>query len=280
MARTGLCIIGKRGDFVVPAPVVSAGELHESFDLILVAVKAYSFDEAVTQFAPAVGPTSAIVPILNGMRHTDQLVARFGPARVLGGMANISATLDGDGRVMLLFPIAELVFGELSGGVSERTAAIFREIGEADFTAHVSDAIMQDMWEKWMDVSTIAGITCLMRASIGDIIAAQGGQSAILRLFAENCAVGTAAGFAPRQKFIDEETPYLTQVGSPLKASLLRDIERSGTTEGDHILGDLLARARRLGVPTPILELAHSHVSAYEACRARLEGLSRPSERP
>src|SRR5262245_2222221 len=128
---------------------------------------------------------------------------------------------------------------------------------------------MQDMWEKWMYISTTAGITCLMRASIGDIIAAQGGQSAILRLFAENCAVGAAAGFRPRQKFIDEDTPYLTQARSPLKASMLRDIERGGPTEGDHILGDLLARAKGLGVPTPILELAYSHVSAYEASRAR-----------
>ena len=113
-----------------------------------------------------------------------------------------------------------------------------------------------------------------MRASIGDIIAAQDGQSAILRIFAENCAVGTAAGFAPRQKFIDEEMPYLTQAGSPLKASMLRDIERGAATEGDHILGDLLARARNLGVSTPILELAHKHVSAYGAARARAKGLA------
>jgi 2-dehydropantoate 2-reductase len=121
------------------------------------------------------------------------------------------------------------------------------------------------MWEKWMIVSTTAGITCLMRASIGDIISAQGGNDAILRLFKESCAVGTAAGFAPRSNFIEEEMTYLTQVGSPLKASMLRDIERSRRTEGERILGDMLARARALGVATPILELALSHVGAYEA---------------
>jgi 2-dehydropantoate 2-reductase len=128
---------------------------------------------------------------------------------------------------------------ELGGGVSERTTALLGQLGAAGFTARLSDVIMQDMWEKWMVVSTIAGITCLMRASIGDIIAAHDGQSAILRLFSDNCAVGTAAGFAPRQKFIDEEMPYLTQAGSPLKASMLRDIERGAAIEGDHILGEL-----------------------------------------
>src|SRR5262245_43486148 len=93
MARVGLRIIGKRGDFAIPAPTVSAAELREPYDVILVAVKAYSFKEAAEQFTPAVGPTSAIVPILNGMRHIDQLVSSFGSARVLGGMAQISATL-------------------------------------------------------------------------------------------------------------------------------------------------------------------------------------------
>ena len=273
MAREGLRVIGKGGDFAVAAPTVLATELHETFDLILVAVKAYSFDEAVEQFAPVVGPSTAIVPILNGIRHIDQLVARFGANRVLGGVAKISATLDADGRVVLLFPLAELVFGELGGGVSERTTALSGELGDAGFTAQRSDVIMQDMGEKWMIVSTVAGITCLMRASIGEIIAAQDGQSAILRLFAENCAVGTAAGFGPRQSFIDTTMSYLTQTGSPLKASMLRDIERGAPTEGDHMLGDLLRRARSLGVSTPILELANAHVSAYEASRAQAKEL-------
>jgi 2-dehydropantoate 2-reductase len=253
----------------VAAPTTLAADLHEPFDLILVAVKAYSFDEALEQFTPAVGPTSAIVPILNGMRHIDTLIARFGAGRVLGGMAQISATLDAEGRVALLFPIAELVFGELGGGINERAKVLSDVLAATDFTARLSEVVTQDMWEKWIDVSTIAGITCLMRASIGDIIAAHGGQSAILRLFSENCAVGTAAGFPPRRSFIDEETPYLTDAGSPLKASMLRDIERGGPTEGHHILGDLLARARALGVPTPILELAYSHACAYETGRER-----------
>ena len=275
LARDGLRVTGKRGDFAVAAPTALAADLHEPFDLILVAVKAYSFEEALEQFAPAVGPASAIIPILNGMHHIDSLVARFGAARVMGGMAQISATLDPEGRVSLLFPIAELVFGELGGGISDRAKELSDVLGGTGFTARLSEVVSQDMWEKWMDVSAIAGITCLMRASIGNIIAAHGGQSAILHLFGETCAIGTAAGFAPRQSFIDEETPYLTDAGSPLKASMLRDIEGGRPTEGDHILGDLLARAHALGIPTPILELAYSHVRAYEAGRGK--GLASPS---
>ena len=111
LAHDGLHVISEQGDFAVTATTITAGNIRASFDLILVAVKAYSLNEAMDQFAPAVGPATAILPILNGMTHLDNLTARFGPDRVLGGLAQISATLDSVGQVVH-FGGSELVFGE------------------------------------------------------------------------------------------------------------------------------------------------------------------------
>jgi 2-dehydropantoate 2-reductase len=221
------------------------------------------------QFAPAVGPTTSILPVINGMSHLDRLSARFGAQRVLGGVAVIMATLDGDGRVVQLQPVHELVFGEQTGGFSDRSRAVSDVLVGAGFDARASDAVMQDMWDKWAGLAAIAGITCLMRAAIGDIVAAPGGSEAILRLFAECCAVAAASGFALNPTTIERWRGTLTTPGSPNKASMLRDIERGGPTEGDHVLGDLAIRARTLGVATPMLDLARTHVAAYEIRRAR-----------
>jgi 2-dehydropantoate 2-reductase len=108
-----------------------------------------------------------------------------------------------------------------------------------------------------------------MRSSIGDIVAAPGGRDAILRLFDECGAVASAAGFKPRDAFVQNSLALVTEAGSPLKWSMLRDIERGSTTEGEHILGDMVARAHALGVQTPILDLARTHVAAYEIGRSR-----------
>jgi 2-dehydropantoate 2-reductase len=267
--RGGLQVVSPHGDFTVPARTVLAEELKEPFDLILLATKAYSLAEAMDQFAPAVGSDTAILPILNGMAHLDALSARFGAERVLGAMAAISATLDPDGRVLNLMPMHGLVFGERAGGTSARIAAITALLDGAGFAPRASDVILQDMWEKFAALATNAGITSMMRAPIGDIIAAPGGGEAILLLFDECRAVAAAAGFAPRQPFVDFVTKLLTEAGSPLKASMLRDIERGAPTEGEHVLGDMAGRARALGVATPILDLARIHVAAYEASRAR-----------
>jgi 2-dehydropantoate 2-reductase len=272
LARTGLQVKSPHGDFSVPAVTVAAENLKQPFDLILLGVKSYSLDEAMDQFAPAVGAESAILPVLNGMGHIDRLSARFGAGHVLGGMANISAGLDAEGGVTQFIPNHDLVFGEVAGGTSSRLRALETILSGAGFDARASESVMQDMWEKFVQLGLGAGITCLMRASIGDILAAPGGREAMFALFDECCAVATSAGFPPRPAFIEFDHKLITTVGSPLKWSMLRDIERGSTTEGEHILGDMVARARKYGVATPILDLARTHVAAYEIARARVAG--------
>ncbi len=270
LTREGLQIISPNGDFTVSAPTLLAGDIREPFDLVLVGVKSYSLNEAMPEFAPAVGPNTTILPILNGMAHIERLSAQFGADRVLGGTAYISAGLDAAGRVVHVFPNHDLVFGEIPGGSSDRTRALEAFFDGTGFNARASDMVMQDMWEKFVQLGLGGGITCLMRASLGDILAAPGGREAMFEIFVECCAVAAASGFKPRPALIESNTTFITTVGSPLKASMLRDIERGSTTEGDHILGDMVMRARALGIETPILNLARTHVAAYEIGRARI----------
>jgi 2-dehydropantoate 2-reductase len=269
LARTGLQVTSPHGDFAVSARTVSPETIRAPFDLILLGVKSYSLDEAMDQFTPAVGPDTAILPVLNGMGHIDRLTARFGAKHVLGGVANISAGLDAEGRVIHFIPIHDLIFGEAEGGATERIRSLEATIGGAGFDARVSDSVMHNMWEKFAQLGLGAGITCLMRASLGDILAAPGGREAMFALYDECRAVATAAGFPPRPATVEFAHKLITTEGSPLKWSMLRDIERGSTTEGEHILGDMVARARKLGVATPILDLARTHVAAYEIARAK-----------
>jgi 2-dehydropantoate 2-reductase len=184
-------------------------------------------------------------------------------------MANISVGVDAEGRIVQFIPNHDLVFGEIPGGFSERTRAVEACFNGARFHGRASDVVMQDMWEKFVQLGLGAGITCLMRASIGDILAAPGGRDAMFELFDECCAIATASGFPPRPAFIEFDRTLITTVGSPLKWSMLRDIERGSVTEGEHILGDMVARARALGIAAPILNLARTHVAAYEIGRLR-----------
>jgi 2-dehydropantoate 2-reductase len=207
LARESLQIVGPHGDFTVPVATILADAIQEPFDLILVAVKSYSLDEAMDQFAPAVGPNTMILPILNGMGHFDRLSARFGAGHILGGMANISAGMDAEGRIVQFIPNHDLVFGEIPSGSSSRIRALEACFEGAGFDGRASDAVMQAIWEKFVQLGLGAGITCLMRASIGDILAAPGGREAMFEIFDECCTVATASGFTPRPALSSSTRP-------------------------------------------------------------------------
>jgi 2-dehydropantoate 2-reductase len=270
LVEHGLAIRSRFGDFHRPAPpLVTQDRLAEPFDLVLLSCKAYDLDSAMTSFAAGVGPKTAILPLLNGMRHLDDLADRFGTERVLGGLAVISTTLDPNGPILHLNDIHDLAFGELDGSRSPRIEAIASELTGAGFDARLSGEIRQDMWEKWIFIATGAGMTCLMRAAIGDIVAA-GASDLVTKLLNECAAIAAASGFPPREPFRERAVAVFTAPGSPLTASMLRDIEGGMPIEGDHILGDLMRRAAQSD-DRSLLRIAYLHVKAYEARRARSE---------
>ncbi len=268
LARIGLVIRSPRGDIALPVPpTVMAETLSDPYDLILLSCKAYDLDSAMASFAPAVGPHTAILPLLNGMGHLDTLAVRFGAAHVLGGWCLISAGVDPDGRILHLNDTHLIAFGEQDGAASVRAEAIGAALSGAGFDARLSASILQEMWEKWVFIAALAGISCLMRAAVGDILAA-GAADLATGLLDECAAIAARRGFPPGEASLQRNRAMLATPASGLAASMLRDIERGAPTEGDHILGDLLARGGAEAAH-PLLRIAYAHLKAYEARRAR-----------
>ena len=273
LAATGLTIASPAGNVTLRSPpTVLAAELRTPFDAVILSCKAYDLDGAIESFAPAVGPDTAVVPLLNGMRHLDALDARFGADRVLGGSCFISAKLDEGGRIAHVSDIHRLAFGERAGGRSPRVEAIAAAMAGAKFEAVASDKIVLVMWEKWVFLASLAGITCLTRSAVGDIVAA-GGADLAAALLEECRAIAAAAGYPPRPDSLKASLARLTDPGSAVTASMLGDVERRGRTEADHVLGDLL---RRRGGASDgdrsLLRLAYVAVKAAEARAARESG--------
>ncbi len=176
LAQTGLNMSSPNGDLSIPnPPVVLAKDISKPFDLILLSCKAYDLDGAIESIKTSVGPDTAILPLLNGMHHLDVLETQFGADRVLGGQCVAALTLDADGTVVHLNKLHSITFGERAGGTSARIEAITAQFSGAHFDAIASANILQSMWEKWTFLATLAAGTCLMRAPVGDIIAAPGG---------------------------------------------------------------------------------------------------------
>lgn len=268
LAAKGLEIISPHGGFTLTPKTVTAGSAGGHYDAVLVTVKAYSLEAALEDIAPAVGPGTMILPVLNGMRHTDLLTARFGEDAVLGGVCRIAAHLDAQGRVVQLSKFHDLAYGEMNGTFSERARRLDVFMQNAGFDAKLSPAIKREMWEKWVLLATLGGITCLMRGSVGEIVAAPGGGSFINQFLDEVAGIVAAIGVPPDEKALAQARALLTAQGSAFTSSMYRDLQDGSPIEADQIIGDLLGRARKANIPAPLLTLACMHLSIYQNRRS------------
>jgi 2-dehydropantoate 2-reductase len=268
LADAGLVIKSPNGDVTLKnPPTVQADKLNEKFDAVLLSCKAFDLDDAVRSFAPAVGAQTAIIPLLDGMLHLDVLDKKFGREHVLGGLCAIAVTLNEHREVVQLAPLQSLNFGERDGRISDRVQAIAEMMASAKFGSVASEHVVQEMWEKWVFLASLAASTCLMRTSVGNVLAAPGGKDFILGMLDECSAVATAEGHAPRAPFLERTGGMLTAEGSQMTASMFRDIKAGAPVEADHVIGDLIARGEVAKVPVPKLRIAHTHLKAYEKQR-------------
>jgi len=270
--RNGLVVRSPLGNILYPSPPHVLSEmLSDIYDLIVLSCKSYDLDAAMESFAPAVGPQTVILPLLNGMAHLEQLSERFSRINVLGGQCLISLDRDASGAILHLNETNQLSFGELDGALTSRILRVAEALADAGFDASLSQRIVQEMWEKWCFIATGAGITGSMRASLGDVLAS-GGEATVIRLLGECTDIAAAAGYPPRPEVRQRLLSMLTTPGSKMTASMLRDVERGAPIEVEHVLGDLVKRRVALGVAPvglSVLDLAYLHLKSYETRRLR-----------
>jgi len=271
LAKRGLVVKSALGDVERKVKTVLAGDLGENFDLVLLSCKAYDLDSAIEAIAPAMGPHSAILPLLNGMNHMAVLSGRFGAGRVLGGACGIGALLEPEGVVRHVGNLEWLVFGEVSGERSSRCEAIAKTWAATKINATLSDDIVQAMWDKFVMLCSLAAATTLMRANIGEVLAAPLGEWLMLQSFGECQRAAAADGHAPTPEAVERSRKMLTTRGSTFTASMQRDLVAGGATEGDHIVGDMLRRAEKRGLDAPLLRIALANLQVHEARRNKAQ---------
>lgn len=247
-----------------------------SFDVIILACKAYGLVGALEAIAPYVHPGVAILPLLNGMAHIDTIVDHFPEATVWGGTCGIVATLTPDGTVKRM---TESHF--VTAGVRRRSlpssdfiatnngdtllTSLIDLMRRAGIEATVSDTIVQKMWEKWIFLATLGASTCLFDGSIGEILATGDvGASYIQGVLRECEAVAVAEGGSEGNQRTHPYSRNLRDKNSVVRASMARDMANGNPTEADHILGDMIRRGRNHRIETPLLSIAYARMVVYE----------------
>jgi len=271
----GLVVKSPKGDAIVPVKVITKGGDGGPYDVVVLACKAYDLDSAMDAIAPAIGPDSTIVPMLNGHAHFAALDKKFGAEKVAGGLARISGMLGPNGEI-LHSGANGVSFGERDGKPARASlVALDAACKKAGIDGGLNPNINQDLWDKWIMLGSIASMCSAMRGTVGDIAATDDGAAIMAEILEECRKVAAAEGFPPSEKIVGNIRAGLTTPGSKAVASILGDMEKGGAVEGAQIVGDMLGRARKHGIAAPNLRFAYAHLQAYEARRARTGGATK-----
>jgi 2-dehydropantoate 2-reductase len=267
LRKHGLRIESDSGNYRAQVNAMTVQNTDPSYDLVILTCKAYDLLSSIEDIRAFMKDGGSILPLLNGLAHMPVLNQAFGHSRVLGGLAKIAVTLSPDGVIKHLNDVCLITFGEQDGRISERVLALKAAFDQTSVVATVSPNVMQSMWEKLVHLATLAGMTCLMRASVGEIARTEEGAKLMLEFLHSNADIAQAEGFAPSESFLQHYQKLFSDTNANLTASMLRDIERKGPTEAEHVLGFMLEKARLHGIDDRVHRIAYIHCQAYDQRR-------------
>ena len=256
----GLTIETPKGSFTIHPKTVLADQLEPIYDLIILACKAFDLDDSLKTIAKA-SSKGIILPFLNGFTHLDILDRHFGKERVMGGVAHIAATISETGSVKQLTELGSLTIGPRTPEQVALCQEFFALCQKTDFDSFYKESIEQALWDKWVFLATLAGMTTICRGSIGEIAATHYGKELSQRMFAECCAIASSQKHSIAEKVQLTSQEILTKEGSPFTASMLRDLLAGKKNEYQHILGDLIGFASDGSIDCPLLKMAYTHMA-------------------
>lgn len=263
----GLQIETPRGAFSVRPKLVCASEVKPEYDLIILAPKSYDLDDALRSLEPASGH-GVVLPFLNGMDHLEKLDRQFGRAAVMGGVAHVAATITESGAIRQLNDIHSLTVGPRHPAQAELARQFVALCQQTEFNGVYSDEIEQMLWDKWVFLATLAGMTTVCRGTVGEIVATSHGEALTRQMYEACCEVARLSGYPTGEAARERALGLLIKPGSDFTASMLRDLLAGQATEHEHVLDAMCRRGMALGLSMDLLRLAHTHLAVQAGRRA------------
>lgn len=253
MQKNGLRVEGGRGDTLIsPCQATDDPASIGPVDIVMFCVKLWDVESAGERIKPLIGPDTAVITFQNGIDAPERLVPILGAGAVMGGVAQISATIAEPGVIRQTGTFMRLVFGELGGGKSARGEAFLALCKAAGFDASHSSAILTEIWMKFIILATNSAFTAATRTPIGKLREDADIMEQWDLATREVIAVGKACGITLPDDAADKAMAFSKQAPPAMMASMAHDLIRGGRIELPWLSGKVVALGRERGVPTPV----------------------------
>ena len=264
MRKDGLRVVGPRGDVhVQPCKATDNPAGIGVVDVVLFCVKLWDVESAGAAIRNLVGPDTAVIPLQNGIDAAERLIPILGKDAVMGGVAQISATIDSPGVVRQTGTFMKIVFGELDGRMSERAKAFEALCRKAGFDVVLSDSVQTALWEKFVLLAVNSSVVALIRLPFGKLREDADVMALFNAAFAEVIAIGRALGIKLPADMQARMEKAVMNFPPSMKPSMAVDLERGNRLELPWLGGKVVALGRQVGVPTPVFSVMYAALKPY-----------------
>jgi 2-dehydropantoate 2-reductase len=250
------------GEWVVRSPAVEKLDGQPPADLVLFCVKSFDTEVAGEAIKAVVGPATGVLPVQNGVDNEEKLERILGPGHVMGGVAQVLATIESPGVISHRF-LGRLVFGEMDGRESERARAFLRACERAGINAEISANMLRALWEKYVFIAAHAGMTALTRCPAGVVRSVPETRRMYRQIIEEMVALGNAAGAGLDPGFPETCMGMLDSLGAAFTSSLHHDLTLGKRLELEALHGHAVRLGERYGIPTPAVFAVYAALRPY-----------------
>ena len=259
MQRDGLKLMSANGDLTLkPVNATDDPASIGHADLVMIAVKLWSTEEAARAIAPLMGPNSAVVSWQNGVVAEDILINQYSKERVIGGVSNIAALIEAPGMIRHNGAMARLIFAELDGEPSKRIEAFAALCKQANLDHVVSDDITRAIWQKFIFLASFSGMTCATRLSIGPVRSDPETRAMLKAALQEVVSIARAKGVSLPDDQVEQSLTWADNLPPSMVASMLGDLNRGNRLELPWLSGNVVKIGEELGVATPVHKLIYT----------------------
>jgi 2-dehydropantoate 2-reductase len=264
MRDKGLRLEGGRGDMhIVPTQASDDPAAVGPVDIVLFCVKMWDVESAGERIKPLIGRDTAVIPLQNGIDAAERLTPILGPNAVMGGVAQISASIVAPGVIRQVGTFMRIIFGELDGKRSPRAEAFLALAKSANFETVLSDQIVTELWLKFILLATNASVLALARRPVGELRDDPDMRPHFIAAYQEVIDVGRASGASLPADTLERMLNFNRTAPPTMKPSMALDLERGNRIELPWLGGKVVEMGRKLGVPTPTHSLMHAALKPY-----------------
>lgn len=263
LQQRGLRIQSLNGDFNIEPTLATSPESIDQPDLVIVALKNYHLEGALPALEKLVAKGAKILPLLNGIQHLDVLIDKFGKENVLGGACYIESTLNEDGDVVHTSPMQDIVYGYISDGPINFLDSLEDIMTKSGINVKKSDKILEDMWQKYIFLASLSGITAAVRQPIGAALNDPVTYGFLEDLITEVAEVAKARGVHLPQGIVEFALQKMKSISPTMTASMHRDLEKGLPMELESLHGGLLKMANEHNVSTPCTRAVYALLHPY-----------------